>query len=269
MISSGLASSGKAAVNKAQPWFEPDAIAIVTGGAGEIGTAIVRFLGRSGVRLAIFDRDAAKLEQSASVFKAEGLDIAYIRCDIADEHEVVNSVQAVVDKLGSPTILVNNAGVTRDTRFSKMTTMAWSEVIKTNLDSAFFCTRAVAPHMERCKRGRIINISSRAVLGTPGQANYAASKAGLIGLTRVLALELASKGVTVNAVAPGWINTQMTRNVRPESVELAMRQIPLQRAGSPEEVASVVWFLCSNWASYITGQTIFVCGGRSVGLASV
>jgi len=269
MISSAQVLSDRTPISALQPWFEQDAIAIVTGGAGEIGVSIVRHLGRSGVRLAIFDRDEAKLEQAASVFEAEGLSVERICCDIANEAEVAHSVQAVARRLGSPTILINNAGIARDARFAKMTSEGWSEVIKTNLDSAFYCTKAVAPYMERCQRGRIINISSRAILGTPGQANYAASKAGLIGLTRVLALELASKGVTVNAVAPGWIDTRMTRNVRPENVELAMRQIPLKRAGTPDEVASVVWFLSSNWASYITGQTIFVCGGRSIGLVSV
>ncbi|MBZ0260231.1 SDR family NAD(P)-dependent oxidoreductase [Candidatus Methylomirabilis sp.] len=261
--------SGTTVATAFQQWFDQDTTAIVTGGAGEIGNAIVRLLGSFGVRLAIFDRDPAKLEQTYELLKGEGLKAEYRLCDVTNENELTESVSYVVEKLGVPSILINNAGITRDARYNNISSEAWSAVLKTNLDSAFYCTKVIAPHMERLRRGRIINISSRAILGTPGQANYAASKAGLIGLTRVLALELASKGITVNAVAPGWIDTRMTRNVVPESAERAINQIPLKRAGTPQEVANVVCFLSSNWASYITGQTIFVCGGRSVGLVSV
>ena len=234
---------------------------IVTGASRGIGEAIARELAAAGFRLALVARSADKLEELAAELGPEG-DVLAFPGDISDFEDVQRIVKEVHEKFGDIYGLVNNAGMTRDGLIMRMSPENWQAPIDINLGGTFYFTRAVAPIMMRARIGRIINISSVIGLtGNAGQANYAASKAGIIALTKSVAKELGSRGVTANAVAPGFIATDMTADL-PEKVQAEMLgRIPLKRFGEGKDVAGVVKFLLSQEASYITGQTLVVDGG--------
>jgi 3-oxoacyl-[acyl-carrier protein] reductase len=241
-------------------------VAIVTGAARGIGAAIAARLCAEGARVAVADRDLPAAEQTASGLAQRGFDAAALPVDVTDEQSVKDMVSAVLGRWGTVHILVNNAGFTRDMRITKMGVEDWDSVVDVILKGAFLCTRAVLPAMTRDEQrwGRIVNISSRAHLGNPGQANYSAAKAGLIGFTRAMSLENGRFGVTVNAVAPGIIDTQAVRALpHYEKVrESAEKTTPVPRIGQPEDVADVVAFLASARASYVSGDVLHVSGGR-------
>jgi 3-oxoacyl-[acyl-carrier protein] reductase len=238
--------------------------AIVTGASQGLGQAIARELAANGARVACVARRGDKLSQTVSdISQAGGAAEAFV-CDVKDKASIEKLVDTVGEGWGRLDILVNNAGVTRDNLLPRMTDEEWDEVINTNLRGAFLFSRAASRYMMRARYGRIINISSvSGLVGNPGQTNYSASKAGLIGLSRSLSRELAKRKVTVNAVCPGFIESEMTRILGPVVVEEAKKRIPAQRLGTPEDVASAVLFLASPAASYVTGIVLTVDGGMT------
>lgn len=237
--------------------------ALVTGSSRGIGRAIALELGRLGANVAVnYAGNEAKAQEVVDELEKKGVQAIKIQADVTDEDAVKKMVKEVIQTFGSLEILVNNAGITRDNLLMRMKEEEFDEVINTNLKGAFLCTKAVVRQMMRQKYGRIINIASIVgISGNPGQANYVAAKAGLIGLTKSNAKELASRNILVNAVAPGFITTDMTDELTDEQKEAIFRLIPLERFGEPEDVANVVGFLASDKAKYITGQTIHVDGG--------
>lgn len=239
-------------------------VALVTGGAGGIGFATGRALGREGVKVALVDLAADIAAAQAQILAEEGIEAIGLGADVSDPAAVAAAVDAAAERLGGIDILVNNAGFTRDSRIGKMDEEAWDSVVDVILKGAFLCTKAVLPGMIERRWGRIINISSRAHLGNPGQANYSAAKAGIIGFTRAMSLENGRHLVTVNAVAPGIIDTAAVRNLpHYEKIKAnAEANLPLPRLGQPEDVAATILFLASEPAGYITGEVVHVTGGR-------
>jgi len=238
----------------------------VTGGAQGIGMAVCQGLLRAGAKVAIFDVAEEGSSEIAQVVQTQKGNVAFLKVDVSNLSEVERAVNRVIDKFSHLDILVNNAGITRDKLILRMKKEDWDRVIQINLTGAFNCIKAASPFMLRARRGRIITISSIIALrGNSGQANYAASKAGLIGLTKSVAREFAPRGITVNAVAPGFIQTKMTEKLMERGeTQTLISQIPLGRVGTPEEVASLVTYLALDEASYITGEVIRVDGGLSM-----
>ena len=239
--------------------------AVVTGGSRGIGRAICLELARGGanVMLCYAGNEEAALDTAAAC-EALGAKAAAMRCDVSKTDEVKALVDAALQQFGAVHILVNNAGITRDGLLMTMKEDAWDQVLDTNLKGAFLTMKAVARTMMKQRYGRIVNLSSVVGLhGNAGQVNYAASKAGVIGMTKSLAKELASRGVTVNAVAPGFIDTDMTAALPQAARDALLPTIPTQRLGAAEEVAQAVAFLASDQAAYITGQVLAVDGGMS------
>jgi len=237
-------------------------VAVVTGGGKGIGLAVTRRLAMEGAKVVLTGRDGGALESAAREVRDAGGEAHPLVADAAVAGEAERVVEATIGTYGRADILVNNAGVTRDGLLLRMSDEDWDVVLETNLKGAFRMIRAFARPMVKQRWGRIVNVSSViGLIGNAGQANYAASKAGLLGLTKAVAKELASRHITVNAVAPGFIETAMTEGLGDKVREGLSAQIPLGRLGSPEDVANAVAFLCSEEAGYVTGQVLPVDGG--------
>jgi 3-oxoacyl-[acyl-carrier protein] reductase len=241
-------------------------VALVTGASQGIGYACALALARNGASVALAARNQQKLDELAQQITTAGGKAAVFAMDVADEEQIKAGVKAAVTQFGKVDILVNNAGITKDQLVMRMKRADWDAVLNTNLTSAYLCTQQVIGSMLKQRWGRIINITSVfGQMGQAGQANYASSKAGLIGLTMALARELASRNITCNAVAPGFIETSMTAVLSDDFKQNAVKQIPLGRVGTPDDIANAVAFLASEEASYITGHVLNVNGGMLMG----
>ena len=233
--------------------------ALVTGASGGIGAAVAKALHAQGANVAISGTRKEKLDALA---KELGDRVHVLPCDLRDRAAVVKLAEEAEKTVGQVDILVNNAGITHDNLFMRMKDEEWDDVINVNLNSVFVLTRGILRGMMRRRYGRIVNIASiSGVLGNPGQGNYAASKAGLVGMTKSLAREVSSRGITANCIAPGFISTPMTDALTPKQVEAIAAAIPAAKFGKPEDIAAAVVFLASNEAGYITGETMHINGG--------
>ena len=243
-------------------------VALVSGGARGIGAAIAHRLAADGLSVGVVDLDEQASARTANAMLEAGGRAVAVGADVADESSAARAVERVTAELGPVTVLVNNAGVLRDNLLFRMSVDDWDTVLGVHLRGAFLLTRAAQAHMIEAKWGRIVNLSSTSALGNRGQANYAAAKAGIQGLTKTLALELGKFGVTANAIAPGFIETDMTRATADrlgvdfeDWKQAASRDIPVGRIGQPSDVAAVASFLCREEAGYVSGQVIYVAGG--------
>ncbi len=240
--------------------------ALITGGARGIGKEIVTAFLNEGASVYFIDlQESEFMSEYEQLAAAAGQSVVFKQGNVADEEEITAVVDEILKESGGIDVLVNNAGITRDNLFFRMSAKEWNDVLSINLSSAFYISKVIARQMAKQKSGSIINIASIVgVIGNAGQANYSASKAGMIGLTKSLAREIGSRGVRVNAVAPGFIKTAMTDKLTDSQKEALLSQVPLSRLGNPEEVASVVLFLASELASYITGEVIQITGGMGM-----
>ena len=242
--------------------------AIVTGAARGIGAAVARRLADDGLAVAVLDLDEVACSATVAAIRDAGGRALAVGVDVADEQSVAAAVDRVAVELGAPTVLVNNAGITRDNLLFKMTTDDWDAVMDVHLRGSFLMSRAVQSHMVEAGWGRIVNLSSVSALGNRGQANYSAAKAGLQGFTKTLAIELGRYGVTVNAIAPGFIETEMTAATAArmgvpfeDFKAAAAAQIPVARAGQPEDIAATASFFVREEAGFVSGQVVYVAGG--------
>ncbi|WAL69470.1 3-oxoacyl-ACP reductase FabG [Amycolatopsis cynarae] len=243
-------------------------VAIVTGAGRGIGAAVARKLAADGFAVGLLDLDETGVTKGAEAIVAEGGKAIGVGLDVSKTDQVESAVAKVAEKLGPPTVLVNNAGITRDNLIFKMTDEDWDSVLSVHLRGSFLMTRAVQQHMTAQKWGRIVNLSSTSALGNRGQVNYSAAKAGMQGFTKTLAIELGRFGVTANAIAPGFIETDMTAATAErlgvpfeDFKKAAAAQIPVNRVGKPEDIANTVSFLVSEGAGFVSGQVIYVAGG--------
>ncbi len=242
--------------------------AIVTGAARGIGAAVAKRLSKDGFAVAVLDLDEGACGSVVEEVTAAGGKALAVGVDVADEQAVDRAVSRVAEELGAPTVLVNNAGITRDNLLFKMTTQDWDAVLNVHLRGSFLMSRATQKYMTEAKWGRIVNLSSTSALGNRGQANYSAAKAGMQGFTKTLAFELGKFGVTVNAIAPGFIETEMTAATAErlgvgfeDFKEFAAKDIPVARVGQPEDIAATVSFFAREEAGFVSGQVIYVAGG--------
>ena len=239
-----------------------DKTALVTGASGGIGASIALALHKQGAKVCITGTNLKKLNQ---INQDSSMAFSQVVCDLSNREDLKKIIPSVEEKLGRIDILINNAGITRDQLMMRMQDDIWNEVIKTNLNSSFYLSKSVIKGMMKRKFGRIIQISSVvAFTGNPGQSNYVASKAALVGMTKSLALEVASRNITVNCIAPGFIRTPMTNVLNEDQQEKLLQKIPMQRFGSPGDIAAASVYLSSDEASYITGTTIHVNGGLAM-----
>ena len=239
-----------------------DQVAIITGGARGIGKSIADKFAENGANLVIVDVNEEVAQQTADEYKAKGLKAIALKVDVSSPEDVDKMVKTVVAEFGKVDILVNNAGVTRDNLMLRMNESDWDLVLNINLKGVFLCTKAVLRPMAKAKGGKIINIASIVgQMGNPGQANYSASKGGVIALTKTTAKEYAKKGIRCNAVAPGYINTEMTRVLSDAAKEAMLSTVPMQTMGEAEDVANASLFLASDLSNYVTGQVLGVNGG--------
>jgi 3-oxoacyl-[acyl-carrier protein] reductase len=237
-------------------------VALVTGAAQGIGKAIALLLAQKGADIVVSDINLERAEETAREIEAIDRKAMAIRVDVADFNEVERMVGAILERFGQIDILVNNAGIARDKLILRMTEEDWDAVLNVNLKGTFNCTKAVIRHMSKQRRGKIVNIASVVgEMGNVGQANYSASKAGVIGFTKTIAREFAQRGINVNAIAPGYIETPMTEVLPEKTKEELRRMIPMERLGRPEDVAEAVLFLVGETSNYITGQVLNVNGG--------
>ena len=238
-----------------------DQVAVVTGSGRGIGRAISHSLAKEGAKVVISDINEELCKQTAADFEKDGFEAIAVPCNVTDSASVAKMVEAIVAKWGRIDILVNNAGITRDNLFMRMSEEHWQAVIDTNLTSAFKVTQPIIKVMSKQRSGRIVNIASTSgVHGNFGQVNYAAAKSGLIGFTKTIALEYASRNITSNAIAPGFIDTDMTKALGEEIIKNILDRVPLKRMGTPEDIAAAVVFLAGP-GSYVTGQVLEVSGG--------
>lgn len=242
--------------------------AIVTGGARGIGAGVSQRLAADGFKVAVVDLDEASCAGTVEAITAAGGTALAVGANVADEDQVKAAFARIESELGAPTVLINNAGVIRDNMLFKMTTDDWDTVMNVHLRGAFLMSKAVQKFMTEAKWGRIVNLSSSSALGNRGQANYSAAKAGIQGFTKTLAIELGKFGVTANAIAPGFIQTDMTASTAErlgvafdDFIKFSAEQIPVQRVGQPEDIAHAVSFLVSEGAGFVSGQVIYVAGG--------
>jgi 3-oxoacyl-[acyl-carrier protein] reductase len=241
---------------------EAKKVALVTGASRGIGRAIAEQLAADGFVVIGTATSDAGAERISEYLQQAGNTGAGMKLDVADEDSVASVIKAIGDQYGAPLVLVNNAGITRDNILMRMKPDEWSDVVETNLSALYRVTKACLRGMTKARWGRVVNITSVVgSMGNIGQSNYAASKAGAEGFSRALARELGSRAVTVNCVAPGFIDTDMTRDLSDEQRELMLGQIPLGRLGAPREIAALVGFLCSDSGAYITGETVHINGG--------
>lgn len=242
--------------------------AIVTGAARGIGAAVAKKLASDGYAVAVLDLEESACAATVDAIKAAGGEAFAVGADVTDEASVTDAVKRIANEVGAPTVLINNAGITRDNLLFKMTVEDWNAVMNVHLLGSFLMTRAVQKHMVEAGFGRIVNLSSTSALGNRGQVNYSAAKAGMQGFTKTLAIELGKFGVTANAIAPGFIETDMTAKTAErmglgfeEFKQAAASQIPVNRVGQPEDIANTVSFLASEGAGFVSGQVIYVAGG--------
>ncbi|MEM7181566.1 MAG: 3-oxoacyl-ACP reductase FabG [Spirochaetota bacterium] len=238
-----------------------DKVVVITGSGRGIGKGIAEEFANAGSKLVINDINQETAEATASEFGAKGVETLAIACDISKQEQVQDFFKQIVEKWGKVDVLINNAGITQDTLFLRMKLEQWQRVIDINLTGTFLCTHAAIKYMSKAKSGNIINISSINRLGQAGQANYSASKAGVVGFSKTIAKEFASRSIRCNVIAPGFISTPMTAAMTDKAKEAAISQIPLSRAGEPADIANLALFLASDLSSYITGQTIDINGG--------
>ena len=240
-------------------------VVIITGASQGIGRTIALVFAKSGANVICIARSESKIKELCLEITDQGGQASPIACDVVDGDAFANAIKSVAHEYGKLDILINNAGITRDALLMRMNNTQWDEVLNTNLKGAFHGMKSAIRPMMKNKYGRIINITSIVGLtGNPGQANYAASKAGLIGMTQSIAKEVGTRGITVNCIAPGWIDTEMTVDLPEDSKKDLLDRIPIGKIGKPEDIAHAAVFLASDEASYITGQTITVDGGRVI-----
>ncbi|MFW8565606.1 SDR family NAD(P)-dependent oxidoreductase [Orrella sp. 11846] len=239
-------------------------VALITGGAGAIGQSIAEKLSQEGVKIVLLDLSQEAIDLTTQSLKSKGADVIGLCADVTNQNQIIESIEYVNQHWGGVDILVNNAGFSRDSYLTRMPEENWKIVLDVIIQGTYHCSRAVLPGMMEKKFGRIVNITSRAYMGNPGQTNYSTAKAGLLGFTRSLAMESGKFGITVNAVAPGLIATPRlkSREDYPALEARALKNTPVGRIGEPEDVADAVVFLCSKRAGFISGEVIHVSGGR-------
>jgi len=242
-----------------------DRVAVITGAGQGIGAGIAQVLGAAEAKVVVNDLVEDRVQAAVTALQAAGVDAMGVASDIGTADGAEALIAGAIEAHNRVDILVNNAGIARDGWLAKMSEEDWDEVLRVNAKSQFLTCRAAAPHMMEQEHGRIVNISSRAWLGGPGQANYAASKGAVISLTRTLALEMARYKITANCIAPALVDTPLFQGLDDEVKERLVKTIPLRRVGTPDDIGNAVLYLASDEASYVTGQVLYVCGGRSLG----
>ncbi|WP_459500154.1 3-oxoacyl-ACP reductase FabG [Bacillus sp. C1] len=238
--------------------------AVITGAAQGIGKEIARTFAKLGAKVLISDVNEEKLKETITEFSEQGYEVNFYRCDVSNQNEAKSLIEYAVQTFGSIHILVNNAGITRDAMLHKMEKSAWEQVMQVNLTGVFYCMQPALLYMRQQQFGRIINISSISREGNIGQANYAATKAGVIGLTKTAAKEVGGFGITCNAICPGFMDTNMTKTIPNKVKEKMIGAIPVGRIGMPQDIANAAAFLASEYTSYITGEVLNVSGGLQV-----